>query len=115
MNSNPRTAIAQRVLKFGASGASGIVPVTIYLPRASGNDWCCAYEIGWPTGTRQGQAFGVDSVQALLLAMQTIGAELYATRPSGIDDLQWLEKGGGFGFPLSPAVRDMAVGEDRLM
>ena len=115
MSQTVGTPIAQRILTVGTGGAPQVVSVTLYQPRASGSDWRCAYEIGWPSKLRRGEAHGVDSVQALLLAMQTIGAELYSARPVDANDLQWLEKGGGFGFPLSPALRDLAVGDDRLI
>jgi hypothetical protein len=108
--------IAQRILSAHDRGSHRVVvPVTIYQPRAAGDDWRCAYEIAWPGLPRRGAVFGVDSVQALLLAMQTIGALLYTARPPGMEDLQWLEKDGGFGFPLAPAVRDLAIGDDRLI
>lgn len=113
MSSIVGTPIAQRSLTVDAGGSPQVVPVTIYLPRASGDDWCCAYEIGWPSKPRRYEAYGVDSVQAILLAMQMIGAELYFARPAGVQELKWLEKNGGFGFPLASSIRDLAVGDDR--
>jgi hypothetical protein len=41
--------------------------------------WICRYEIDWPSEKRSYFAGGVDSSQALILALQMIGAELYAS------------------------------------
>ena len=115
MNSVHETPIARTTLTIEVDGKQQVVPVTIYLPQAVGEDWRCAYEIGWPSGPRRAAANGVDSVQALLLAMQMIGAELYAACPPGAGYLAWLAEDDGFGFPLPPSMRDLAIGEDRLI
>lgn len=115
MNPNSESVVAQRSLVALVDGATAAVHVKIYAPRPEGENWACIYEIGWPSATRRVQANGLDSVQALLLAMQMIGAELYARRPSGVSDLYWLEAGDGVGFPLPPSLRGQALGEDRQL
>ena len=103
--------VAQRVLV-----ANDVeIPVRIFAPQSAGDDWLCVFEIGWPNGPARREIRGVDSVQALFLALQTIGAELYAARAAGAHDLQWLAPDAGFGFPLAPSLRDQATGDDRLI
>jgi hypothetical protein len=53
------------------------VPINIFAPRAEDGAWSCRYEIGWPEGQEARDAWGIDSVQALLLALQMIGADLH--------------------------------------
>ena len=72
--------------------------VRLFAPRAEGDDWFCAYEIEWPGAPRVGKIGGVDSVQALLLAMQAVAADLYAGRPAGVSDVYWLEPGRASDF-----------------
>lgn len=46
-------------------------------------DWSCEYEIEWPDhALRIAKAYGVDSVQALYLALQTVASELYTAKPA---------------------------------
>ena len=112
VNTQDEQRIAQRVLTIEESGARIDVPVTIFKPSAADKDWRCAYEIGWPAGARRREIFGIDAVQAILLAMQAIGAELYAAASAQVD-LQWLEPEEGFGFPVAEPFRERAKGEDR--
>lgn len=73
------------------------------------------YEIEWPASIRRNAALGVDSMQALLLAMQMAGAELYAARPPRIQTLDWLADDGSLGFLLPPSLRGLAQGDDKLI
>ena len=109
--------VAQRTLKARNGHRPIDVTVRIYMPQphSSGVDWECTYEIEWPRAVRRNHVGGADSVQALFLALQFVGAELYAGRPSDLSDLTWFEPGAGFGFPLPPSLRDLAVGEDKLL
>ena len=58
------------------------VVVEWFRPRADQNDWRCDYAIHWPHRpmTRR-YAMGVDSAQALLLAMKAVSAALYDAEP----------------------------------
>jgi hypothetical protein len=59
------------------------VPCRFFKPRSDGDDFRCDYEIVWPDGqARRFYAMGVDSVQALLLAMSNAHADLL-TSPEG--------------------------------
>lgn len=64
--------------------------VTFYAPRPDGDDWRCDYRIEWPGRIRSSYAFGVDSVQALLLAMQMARADLTNAEEVKGRRLTWL-------------------------
>jgi hypothetical protein len=71
------------------------------------------FEVDWPDGTLRIAAGGVDSVQALHLALELIGAQLYASdHPGG---LMWLEPRKGYGFPVTRGIQDMLIGDDRTL
>ncbi|WNJ90828.1 DUF6968 family protein [Bosea sp. 685] len=80
-------AIAKRTFELSQSGR---VEVSFFAPMADGNDWRCEYRIEWPDRTRSHRAFGVDSVQALLLAMKNVQAELTNAPETLAEGLTWL-------------------------
>ena len=104
--------IAMRVLTLRNEAGARAVPVRIHAPEEEGGHWICRYEIEWPDHTVKRHGAGVDAVQALVLALQFIGAELYTSRAHEAGRLSWAE-GSGYGFPLAKSVRDLAVGEDK--
>jgi hypothetical protein len=60
------------------------LPVRWLQPMANPRgDWGCVFQIDWPDPPHRTMTiFGVDSVQALYLALQTVAVELYtADRP----------------------------------
>ena len=56
---------------------------------------------------------GVDPAQALLSALQMIGAELYTSDQHRSDALMWLSPHRGYGFPVPQIIRDLLVGDDK--
>jgi hypothetical protein len=104
--------IAARSLKIRAGGAEVDVPVIISAPERAEVDWICRFEIGWPEGAASRHAAGTDSVQALVFALQMIGAELYASKHHEAGHLVWMEPGQGYGFPVPNGIRDLLVGDD---
>jgi hypothetical protein len=73
--------IAERVLTFeSATGASTEVVVRLGRPVRDGSEpaWLCPYQVSGLGRDRVMAIFGVDSAQALLLALHTIPAELIA-------------------------------------
>lgn len=58
-------------------------------------------------------AFGVDSVQAILLAFQMIGAEVYTSGHHKSGRLMFDEPGQGYGFPVADSLRHLLIGNDR--
>lgn len=66
-------------------------------------DWNCSYRIEWPhRPTASRQAFGVDSVQALNLAMMNVASELYTSEPP----VFWWEPDDVLGLPVASAVAE---------
>ena len=104
--------IARRLLKLASETGDINVPVTISAPEPDELDWICRFEIGWPAETRHGYAMGIDSMQALLLALQIIGAELNTSADHEDGRLAWLEPGSGYGFPVPASIRFVLRGDD---
>jgi hypothetical protein len=51
--------------------------VRFYQPtQQPTEEYKCEYEIRWPERTRRRHAYGVDSIQALILAMNIVHVEL---------------------------------------
>lgn len=82
------------------------VECRFFLPDYDGQDYACRYEIIWPDKPRSRRVYGVDGVQALLLAMQGAHLDLLLARQDKGMDVQWLD-GPNLGLPISRALRDM--------
>ncbi len=91
------------------------VEVRVNAPEPSGLAWKCAFEIVWPGTTDRSHVMGTDGIQALNLALQSVTAHLYMSSYHKQQLLVWQEAGAGYGFPLHPKSRDLAIGDDRLM
>ena len=109
------TVVASRTLTMEVDGGEVEVPINIYLPIDRHDHWSCPYEIGWPDRPKRGTANGIDSIQALLIAMQMVGIELYTSGAHKSGRLKLDEPGGGYGFPLSYGVRELYEGRDKLL
>lgn len=105
--------VAERVLTLSENGRELPVPIRIHAPEKADVDWICRFEIGWPEGTAERWGAGVDAVQSLLIAMQMIGAEIYASRHHESGNLSWLAPRGGYGFPVANIIRGLLVGDDK--
>jgi hypothetical protein len=107
--------ILRRLLKLDADGGETEVPITLHLPVDTQDHWRCDYEIGWPQGVWRANGLGIDSVQALLIALKNIGAEIYVSDAHRSGRLMWDRRGAGYGFPLVPGIRDLYEGDDKLL
>ncbi|MGL5136323.1 MAG: DUF6968 family protein [Beijerinckiaceae bacterium] len=87
--------------------------VRLYAPVPSENDWSCRYEIVWPEGLRSWQIYGVDGMQALILALQCIGSEIYASKHHASGALSSDGWESGYGFPVAQVTKPHLVGEDQ--
>ena len=56
-------------------------------------------------------AHGADALQALVIALQMIGAELYASEYHKLGQL-FVEGQQGYGFPVAQNIRHLLVGFD---
>lgn len=104
--------ISTRELKLITKGRELKIMVRLFAPKRDRTAWSCRYEIDWPDGLRAVEARGVDSMQALILALQMIGAELYTSNFHKSGELAWTEPSRGYGFPITRNLRDLLVGDD---
>jgi len=88
------------------------VTIRLFAPELDNGNWICRYEVDWPNRKRKTAAGGVDAVQALRLALQMVGTEIYTSDYHKSGNLIWLEAGRGYGFPVPPNLRDLLQGDD---
>src|SRR5438105_3319034 len=101
--------IAERQLKLNDRGGTVDVSVRVFAPEREKQAWSCRYEILWPDGKRVAAANGFDSAQAVVAALQMIGAELYTSDHHKAGRLMWGEPGSGYGFPVTQNLRDLLI------
>lgn len=89
------------------------VTVTIFTPSSSekyGGDCVCYYKIVGIAGMEESKrAIGIDGMQALFLALQRIGTDLYTSAEWRSGLLLW-EGGrviGDLGFPVPDSIKDI--------
>jgi hypothetical protein len=104
--------IASRVLTLRDADAEIEIPIRIFAPEQKDDGWTCRYEIDWPEGTQTMGAGGADSVQALVIAMQMIGADIYSSNYHKMGKLVFDARGKGYGFPVVSSLRDLLEGDD---
>lgn len=107
--------VATRILKLRTPTGDIDIPIRIHAPERKKVDWACRFEVGWPDGQLEMAAHGIDAVQALQLALQLIGAQIYASSHHVSGKLIWLEPGKGYGFPVTNNLRDLLVGDDKTL
>ena len=106
--------IASRLLISSHRAGEERVDISVFATELADGVWVCRYRIGWPDQPRTSSAAGVDSVQAIHLALQKIGMELYVSSYHMSGALRWEKAGEGYGFPVPKNGRDLLVGEDKL-
>lgn len=101
--------IAERILKL----APGNQPVKLSLtaPELDNGSWFCTYAIKWPDGERSIKIGGTDSMQALVGALQLLGAEIYASKFHKDGRLSF-EGRTGYGIPVPSNFRPDLIGDD---
>ncbi|WP_114285910.1 DUF6968 family protein [Candidatus Halocynthiibacter alkanivorans] len=82
------------------------VKCRFFRPEECEVDYVCRYEIEWPGQTRSFRGYGVDEVQALLLAMQNAHIELLVARTKQGLRVEWLDQ-QSLGLPIAENVRDL--------
>ena len=92
--------IARRTLTLRQQGQDHPVEVTLAAPRFEMGCWRCAYEIHWPSGSRRFFGAGADSMQALILAMQMVSAELHTSAAGKAGECS--SRGRGRAIPSPP-------------
>ena len=104
--------IARRTLTLRQQGQDHPVEVTLAAPRFETGCWRCAYEIHWPSGPRRFYGAGADSMQAIVIAMQMVSADLYTSAAGKSGELFFETPGKGFSIPTPPSMRDWLTEED---
>ncbi|MGH6840622.1 MAG: DUF6968 family protein [Methylocella sp.] len=100
--------IAQRVLKILKSPTAEVT-VSIGRPFLDGQDFKCEYTIEWPEHKQHAYSMGIDAIQALMLALQRLAADVSFSDYAKSKQLVWLEPEGGFGLPLPPDLTEKEV------
>jgi hypothetical protein len=104
--------IATRLLKIRNATSEHPVQIRISAPEQKDIAWSCGYEIDWPEGVEKRAAWGADSAQAVLLAFQMIGADLYTSSYHKAGKLVFGAPDAGYGFPVPSSLRPFLVGDD---
>jgi hypothetical protein len=105
--------LASRLLKFRSEKGEIEIPIRLFAPEETeGGAWSCRYEIDWPHGQWAHAAHGFDSIQAILLALQMIGSEIYVSEYHKSGKLMLEGPGRGYGFPVASSLRDLLIGDD---
>jgi hypothetical protein len=104
--------IAHRRLTTSSPLGDTEVSIRLFKPEEVDGAWICQYEIDWPSRKQSGFAAGIDSIQALLLALQKIGVEIYTSAYHQAGSLKWFEPTEGYGFPITHNLRDLLIGDD---
>jgi hypothetical protein len=104
--------IAHRQLAISSASGDREVPIRLFEPEESDGARICRYEIDWPCRKQSGFAAGIDSIQALVLAPQKIGVDIYTSSYHEAGSLKWFEPAQGYGFPITHNLRDLLIGDD---
>ncbi len=105
--------IANRMLTLRNGNDQTQIPIRIFAPeKSTKGSWFCRYEIDWPSEQHKMAIGGFDSMQALVLALQAVGAEIYSSSYHKSGTLYWDAPKKGYGFPVVPTLRDLLEGDD---
>lgn len=94
--------IATRELDLANSEAKVMVHIGKPEKYPDSSDYYCPFRIAGLGKERANRAGGVDAVQALLLALKMVGAELYTSKEAKDGHLKWVGSSGDgdLGFPV---------------
>jgi hypothetical protein len=98
--------IATRELELSGSGKKVLIRFGRPKRFADGRDYYCPYQIVGLGESRVRYAGGVDGIQAIVLALQKIGAELYTSNAAKAGRLMWLGE-GDLGIPVADLIADL--------
>ena len=105
--------IASRELTLKTEDGDHKIPIRIFAPDMEKEGaWSCRFEIDWPDKKSDKTIWGYDAMQAIVLASQIIGAEIYTSSYHESGKLYWDKPGNGYGFPVAPTLRDLLQGDD---
>lgn len=105
--------IATRTMHIAASSGDFEAEIRLYQPEADEHLFVCRYEIDWPEGTIASKAQGNDMIEAIHLALQKLGTEMYMSRYHHEGRLTWMPGWIGYNFPVPINGRDLLIGDDQ--
>lgn len=105
--------IATRTLHITSGDGATPVEVRMFMPEPDDHLFVCRYEIDWPEGRVRSRAQGNDMVEAIHLALQKIGTEMYMSRHHHERTLSWAPGWTGYNFPIPKNGRDLLIGDDQ--
>lgn len=105
--------IAKRTMYIADRSGQLSVEIRLFQPQADDHVFICRYEIDWPEGQVSSQAQGNDMVEALHLALQKLGTEMYLSRYHHEGTLSWMPGWTGYNLPIPKNGRDLLVGDDQ--
>jgi len=103
------TVIARRMFDCGENNV--LLEIGMPYPIDKGPDCWCPYRISGLGSGKVKRIGGVDSMQALYLAMQMAATDLYASDAAREKILQWLGQ-LNLGLPVSKVIADLVPPED---
>ncbi len=106
--------IVSHTLFLRTGAAERAIAIDIYKPKQREKAWACRYVIDWPEGRRSFESNGHDPLQALVLALQMIGSEIYTSAYHREGRLRAYDREKGYGFPFPGSLRDLLVGADKV-
>jgi hypothetical protein len=84
-----------------------------FRPRSHGGDYSCRYQIDWPDRQHSREIWGIDGVQALLLAMRSAHGALNLRGEREGLPLRWLGQEGLGLPPYADPEADWTTGNPR--
>ena len=93
----------ERVFKIDGQN----VECRFYRPARDGTDFLCRYTIDLPGKPRESHGYGVDAIQALLLAMKKAHVEMLVLRDKKGHRVEWLDD-ANLGLPIDELLRDLS-------
>ncbi|MBV2366418.1 DUF6968 family protein [Streptomonospora nanhaiensis] len=111
--------VAERVVEAVAPGGAR-TPVRLRIgrprpdthPEGTGTDWCCPWQVEGLGNTEVQRSYGVDSLQALLLAVYRLRLGLQERARSAGVRLEWLGM-AGLGLAVEPDLSAVPPAEAR--
>ncbi len=94
--------------QFELSDGARVV-VRFNEPVADQQDFRCDFEIAWRDDIHKSHAFGIDAVQAILMAMQKAHIDLLASSHAKAEEITWLgNRDLGLALPANITPSDFA-------
>lgn len=98
--------IAQRSITLSGQDEVIVTIGTPHIPAGYPDEYWCVYRIEGLSKPRTSYAIGVDSMQALYLALMNIATDLYMSAEGREGQLSWLG-GADLGFPVADSIADV--------